>query len=453
MIAISLKQLADIIDAKLIADDNSVMIESVSIDTRKITNQTVFIALKGQNHDAHDFVPQAVEAGAVAVIVSHPLATTVPQLIVADTRLALGQFAAWVRAQVKTRIVALTGSSGKTSVKEMTASILSQCGKTLATAGNLNNDIGVPLTLLRLTPEYDYAVVELGANHIGEIAYTTQLVKPEAALINNLLAAHIEGFGSLAGVAKAKGEIFEGLQSGQIAIINEDNLALDAWAPLLIDKKVWRFGVDTQKTVDFYATGIKVSPLGTQFELHSPFGSISVSLPLLGRHNVSNALAAAALAMAVGANLSAVQAGLAVLTPVEGRLFPIVLSPTQLVLDDSYNANVGSMIAAADVLAMMPGYKIMVVGDMGELGNDAIAYHREVGEAIQPLAIDHVLSVGNLSQAISDASGKGEHFSEQTQLVERLKTLLQQHTHCTILVKGSRSAGMERVIAQINNKS
>lgn len=249
----------------------------------------------------------------------------------------------------------------------MTAAILSQCGNTLYTAGNLNNDIGVPMTLLRLTPEYDYAVIELGANHQGEIAWTVSLTRPEAALVNNLAAAHLEGFGSLAGVAKAKGEIFSGLPENGIAIMNADNNDWLNWQSVIGSRKVWRFSPNAANS-DFTATNIHVTSHGTEFTLQTPTGSVDVLLPLPGRHNIANALAAAALSMSVGATLDAIKAGLANLKAVPGRLFPIQLAENQLLLDDSYNANVGSMTAAVQVLAEMPGYRVLVVGDMAETG-------------------------------------------------------------------------------------
>ena len=378
MISVTLSQLTDILNGELQGAD--ITPDAVTTDTRKLTPGCLFVALKGERFDAHDFADQAKAGGAGALLVSRPLDIDLPQLIVKDTRLAFGELAAWVRQQVPARVVALTGSSGKTSVKEMTAAILSQCGNTLYTAGNLNNDIGVPMTLLRLTPEYDYAVIELGANHQGEIAWTVSLTRPEAALVNNLAAAHLEGFGSLAGVAKAKGEIFSGLPENGIAIMNADNNDWLNWQSVIGSRKVWRFSPNAANS-DFTATNIHVTSHGTEFTLQTPTGSVDVLLPLPGRHNIANALAAAALSMSVGATLDAIKAGLANLKAVPGRLFPIKLTENQLLLDDSYNANVGSMTAAVQVLAEMPGYRVLVVGDMAELGAESEACHVQVGEA------------------------------------------------------------------------
>ena len=416
MISVTLSQLTDILNGELQGAD--ITLDAVTTDTRKLTPGCLFVALKGERFDAHDFADQAKAGGAGALLVSRPLDIDLPQLIVKDTRLAFG---------------------------EMTAAILSQCGNTLYTAGNLNNDIGVPMTLLRLTPEYDFAVIELGANHQGEIAWTVSLTRPEAALVNNLAAAHLEGFGSLAGVAKAKGEIFSGLPENGIAIMNADNNDWLNWQSVIGSRKVWRFSPNAANS-DFTATNIHVTSHGTEFTLQTPTGSVDVLLPLPGRHNIANALAAAALSMSVGATLDAIKAGLANLKAVPGRLFPIQLAENQLLLDDSYNANVGSMTAAVQVLAEMPGYRVLVVGDMAELGAESEACHVQVGEAAKAAGIDRVLSVGKQSHAISTASGVGEHFADKTALITRLKSLIAEQQVITILVKGSRSAAMEEVV-------
>ncbi|WP_159565299.1 UDP-N-acetylmuramoyl-tripeptide--D-alanyl-D-alanine ligase [Budvicia diplopodorum] len=449
MIPITLTQLTAAVNGKLIAstaDITALQVTDVTTDTRKITAGCLFVALKGERFDAHDFAAEAVNLGASILLVSKHLPLDVSQIVVADTRIALGLIGAWVRQQVSARVVALTGSSGKTSVKEMTATILQQCGEVLYTAGNLNNDIGVPLTLLRLTRSHQFAVVELGANHVGEIAYTTELTQPETVLVNNLASAHLEGFGSLAGVAKAKGEIFQGLPAHGVAIVNADSNDLAGWQSVLADKQLWRFSAEHNPQLEFYASDVSVAQHVTRFTLHSPAGKMAVELPLPGKHNISNALAAAALAMSVGATLENVRVGLSQLKAVAGRLYPVQLSDNKLLLDDTYNANVGSMIAAAQVLASMPGYRVMAVGDMAELGSDAEDCHRQVGDAARQAGIDKVLSVGCLSEVISTASGNGEHFSHKAELIKRLSELLSEHAVITILIKGSRSAAMEQVV-------
>ncbi|PHM25982.1 UDP-N-acetylmuramoyl-tripeptide--D-alanyl-D-alanine ligase [Xenorhabdus ehlersii] len=451
MIPLTLQQLAQLTDGLLYRvteqQAETLQIHTVETDSRNIVHGGLFIALKGEKFDAHDFAADVAQQGAGALLVSHCLDIDCPQVVVKDTRLAMGKLAGWVRQQSKARIVALTGSSGKTSVKEMTAAILHQCGSTLYTAGNFNNDIGVPLTLFRLTDEHQFAVIELGANHIGEIAYTTEMTRPESALVNNLFSAHLEGFGSLAGVAKAKGEIFVGLVSTGTAIINLDSNDWDNWQHSISDQQtVWRFSASSATGADFYPTDILEQPLATHFCLHSPIGNVELTLPLPGKHNVANALAASALAISVGASLDDIRTGLSGLQAVAGRLFPIPLTEEKMILDDTYNANPGSMIAAANVLAQMSGYRVMVVGDMGELGEQAIECHREVGEAVASTNIDKVLSVGAFSAHISDASGRGQHFANKAELVAALLPLLEQHEMISILIKGSRSAAMEEVV-------
>ncbi len=420
MIPVSLKTLAEITGGTLHGSD--LTLNDVTTDTRKVTAGSLFVALVGERFDAHDFAEEAIDSGAQALLVSKHLPVSVPQVVVEDTRLAFGRLSAWVRQQSTARVVALTGSSGKTSVKEMTAAILRECGETLYTAGNLNNDYGVPMTLLRLTAEHQYAVIELGANHQGEIAYTTDLVKPESALVNNLAAAHLEGFGSLAN-----------------------------WQSTLQDKTVWRFSPQAA-ACDFSARDIRIAQDGTHFVMKTPRGEAEIVLPLPGRHNIANALAAAALALSVDAPLSAVQQGLKNLQSVPGRLFPVRLSAHQLLLDDSYNANVGSMTAAVQVLSEMPGYRVLVAGDMAELGDETEKCHREIGDAARDAGIDRVLSCGKFSHFISENSKAGEHFSDKTALTERLRQLLSEHSEITVLIKGSRSAAMEQVVQSLKEK-
>lgn len=445
MIPLTLTQLAKITSGRIEFVSNcEFVLESVSTDSRKIGENGLFIALKGERFDAHDFAEQVVEGGAKALLVDRQLAVNCPQVVVDDTRIAMGQLAAWVRQQVSARIVGLTGSSGKTSVKEMTASILAERGKTLYTAGNLNNDIGVPLTLFRLTPEYDFAVIEMGANHPNEIAYTTNIVKPETALVNNLFGAHLAGFGSPEGVAKAKGEIYQGIPEEGTAIVNLDSYS-EKWQ-FQPRQTVWYYSLTQQSKADFYPTDIQIKQLTTDFVLHTPVGCVDITLPLPGVHNIANVLAASALAISVGASLEDIKNGLANTKAVPGRLFPVRLAEHKVVLDDTYNANDGSMIAAIHVLEKMPGYRILVVGDMGELGDYAEECHQRVGVAAKQAGLDKVFSVGQLSKLISEFSECGEHFTVKSDLLTRLIPLAQQNDVVSILVKGSRSSAMEDVV-------
>ena len=450
MIPLVIKQIATIVNGTSYhLPDEELAIREICTDSRKITDQSLFIALVGEKFDGHLFAKQAIDDGAIAVIVNRKIDNDIPQIVVNDTYIALGQLAEFVRDQSTAKFVALTGSSGKTSVKEMTANILQQCGETLYTQGNFNNDIGVPLTLLRLKKQDQFAVVELGANHIGEIAYTTRLVKPNSALINNIALAHIEGFGSLEGVATAKGEIFEGLADNGIAIINLESCS-DKWLAMLKNKTVWTFSIHNS-AADFYASNIEIMDQ-TTFTLHTPIGDSEITLPLVGEHNISNAIASSALAISVGATLTQVKKGLAASKSVKGRLYPVRLNQTQLIWDDSYNANVGSMSAAIQVLATQPGYKVLVVGDMAELGNDANIYHQQIGELAKQQNIDCVVSVGQLSELISQLSGVGHHFIDKQCAVDYLLNLLRLHPTLTMLVKGSRSAKMEDLIVEIQTK-
>ena len=456
MIKVQLSHLQSVLNAELIGADTE--IAAVSTDTRAIDNNTLFIALIGERFDGHDFCQTACQNGAKALLVSKPLALDIPQLVVADTRIALGQLGQWLKTKMTVdhglKTLALTGSCGKTTVKEMAAAILATKGQVLATAGNFNNDIGVPLTLLRLTPADDYAVIELGANHLGEIAYTTALVKPDVALINNLAAAHLEGFGSLQGVAKAKGEIFEGLAPQGCAVINLDSNQLALWQPTLFEHQCYTFST-TSTAADYFATEIIITPQGLAcFTMHTPVGGVDIKLTLAGTHNVSNALAAAALTMALGATLADVQQGLATVTNVKGRLAITEPRLGLRLIDDTYNASVASVKAAIDVLHSFSGKRYFILGDMAELGDESDNLHREVGEYAQNKQFDGVMTFGRASAVVSELNN-GQHFSDKTALIRELKQQLhqqssQQHTsQVTVLAKGARSSQMEDVIVAL----
>lgn len=451
MISLSLETITQVANGRLCnitqSQANQLIIQSISTDSRNIEAYCLFIALAGERFDAHDFIADVKAKGAVAVLVNRQIDVDCPQIIVKDTHHAMGAIAAHVRSLSDAKIVALTGSSGKTSVKEMTASILRHCGETLYTHGNLNNDIGVPLTLFRLTPEHRFAVIELGANHIGEIAYTVDMVKPDSALVNNLFSAHIEGFGSLEGIAQAKGEIFAGLKAQGTAIFNCESNDITLWQHHLNERQTqWSFSLSSQGKADFYPTDIIVNQLTTDFILHTPEGSVDITLPLPGRHNIANALAASALALSVGATLESVKQGLSILKAVPGRLYPVELTTGKIVLDDTYNANDGSMIAGLQVLSQLPGYKIFVAGDMAELGKDSEKCHRDVGRFAHKAGIDSVLTVGHHSHFISEESQGGQHFAFKADLLTQLIPLLQQHDVVSVLVKGSRSSAMEDIV-------
>ncbi|GGF74490.1 UDP-N-acetylmuramoyl-tripeptide--D-alanyl-D-alanine ligase [Alteromonas lipolytica] len=451
MITTSLMWIAEQIEGRLTGEDCT--ISAISTDTRTLTEGALYLALKGTNFDGHGFIEAAEKAGAAAVIASQPVETALPVIYVEDTKLALGQLGAAVKREFNPKTIGITGSSGKTTVKEMCAAILSRRGNVLATAGNFNNEIGVPLTLLRLTPEHEYAVVEMGANHLGEIAYTTNLVKPDVATIVNAAAAHLEGFGSLLGVARAKSEIFKGLGDKGLAIVNQDSQFAEFWLGKLKHQPVQTFAPDSQNSQsDFYATDIIIDLNGcAEFVLHSLHGSTDIRLSIPGMHNVGNALVAAALTMAVGATSEDVKYGLQDMQAVGGRLKVIALTDQVRILDDTYNANVGSVKAAIDTLASFAGRRVLVLGDMGELGEKARYYHEQVGEYAKEKFIDCLYTVGVLSQSASTAFGEnGFHFSEQAALITALEQDLGlEQRDLTLLVKGSRSARMENVIAAL----
>ncbi len=447
MITLMLSQLVDVLDAQLIGDD--VAIDKVSTDTRTIESGSLFVALVGERFDAHDFADKAVEAGASALLVSKAIDANTPQLLVKDTKVALGLLGQFVHQVCQTPTVAITGSCGKTTVKEMVASIMTQKGQVLFTAGNFNNDIGVPLTLLRSTPEDDFAVIELGANHIGEIAYTTQLVKPDVALVNNVAAAHLEGFGSIDGVKQAKGEIYQGLKPGSVAVVNLDSNGGDYWQQVLADKQVKTFSVNSNQA-DFSAREIQLNEHGeASFVLVTQDNEFAVKLGIIGVHNVSNALAATVLALELGATTEMIQLGLANLAKVKGRVETVALSENIKLIDDSYNASVPAMKAAADLLNGFKGVRWLILGNMAELGDESLALHRQVGEHAAPFNFEHVLTYGADAKAISDVC-EGKHFDTHDSMIEFVKQQLTQHQEPqTLLVKGANSAGMSKIVAAL----
>ncbi|RUO30568.1 UDP-N-acetylmuramoyl-tripeptide--D-alanyl-D-alanine ligase [Aliidiomarina sedimenti] len=428
-------------------------ISRVTIDSRDVRRGDLFIAIKGPRFDGHDYAQQAIADGAVAIMTSQQLALDVPQVVVEDTRYALGRLAAAVKAEVDVKTVAMTGSSGKTTVREMCAAILRQRGNVLATQGNFNNDIGVPLTLLNLTHEHEFAVIELGANHRGEIGYTSALVRPDVALINNVQPAHVEGFGDIWGVARAKSEIVKGLAQDGVIYTNADSEFDQFWQREYANRVHKTFAVQNP-AADVKASDVELDEQGcAHFTLTCKNQQQAISVPLPGAHNVANALAAAGLCMELGSTLKDVASGIASLKPVPGRMNVYNLRPGLRVIDDTYNANVASAKAALDVLASFTGYRVMVLGDMGELGAHARGYHEEVGTYAIDSGIDSLFTLGGLSQSASQMFNGhgGQHFDNNDALVDALITIMKQKNDVTILVKGSRSARMERIVESIRD--
>ncbi len=446
MNVLRLSQVAERLEGVLIGDDIS--FSSVSTDTRTLASQALFVALKGPHFDGHDFIPQAISAGASGLLVSEERLEPVPQIRVDNTRLGLGRLAALWRDSFPVPLVGITGSNGKTTVKELVAAILRQRGGVLATHGNLNNDIGLPLTLLGLQDEA-YAVVEMGANHPGEIGYLTHIARPDVAVITNAGAAHLEGFGDLQGVARAKGEILGGLAPDGVAVLNADDDFFSHWSGLLGERRLLSFGsssrahvrgeldrAQTRWSEHGYRSAMQVSYRENAFE---------VELALAGRHNLMNALAAIAAALAVGCSIEQIQQGLASVEPVAGRLRSLQSASGLRLIDDTYNANPDSVAAAVAVLRQAPGDRWLVLGDLAELGEEAETLHAEIGRRVRAAGLPHLFTLGRLSRQAAKAFGEGAEAFER---IEDLVSALKERAVAgdTLLIKGSRSAGMERVV-------
>ncbi|WP_406227409.1 UDP-N-acetylmuramoyl-tripeptide--D-alanyl-D-alanine ligase [Pseudomonas siliginis] len=444
--ALTLSELTNALEARLIGADAS--FDGVSIDSRAIQPGQLFIALTGPRFDGHDYLNDVAGKGAVAALVEREVAdSALPQLLVKDTRQALGQLGALNRAAFTQPVAAVTGSSGKTTVKEMLASILRTRGPVLATRGNLNNDLGVPLTLIELAPEHTSAVIELGASRLGEIAYTVGLTKPHVAILNNAGTAHVGEFGGPEKIVEAKGEIIEGLAADGIAVLNLDDKAFGIWRTRAAGRQVLTFALSNSEA-NFHASDLATDARGCPaFNLHTPEGSERVQLNLLGTHNVANALAAAAAAHALGVSLFGIATGLGAVQPVKGRTVAQLAKNGMRVIDDTYNANPTSMCAAVDILASFSGRTVLVLGDIGELGDWAEQGHRDVGEYARG-KVSALYAVGpNMVHAVNAFGEQAQHFGTQAELIQALAA--EQDTNTTILIKGSRSAAMENIVAAL----
>lgn len=434
---------------KAVPYGTTITFNRVSTDTRTLQQGDLFVALNGALFDGETFLSQALDAGAVGAILSHKPSGDCSALVVSNTTDALGTLGLINREKFDGLLLAITGSAGKTTVKEMTASILRQQKTVLATQGNFNNEIGVPLTLLNIDDSHELAVIELGASSIGEIAYTAALVKPDVAIITNAADAHIEGFGSLNNIVQAKGEIIDALSIDGTVILNIDDLNSYKWIERADGRRCISFSLDQKSGANYYASNYVVNPDGThRFKLESPIGHVDVQLNYLGKHNVANALAAAAGAIALGASLVDVKLGLERAEPLDGRLITCNGYNDSVVIDDSYNANPESLRVAIDVLSKHNGTKILVLGDMSELGDEALNAHQESGRYAKNKGVDKLLTVGNLSVYAAKAFGvHASSYDNKNLLIEALQPLL--NANAIILVKGSRSSSMEDVIKAI----
>jgi UDP-N-acetylmuramoyl-tripeptide--D-alanyl-D-alanine ligase len=448
--ALRLSELLQPLNARLVGAD--VSFSAVSSDSRKVSAGQLFVALTGPNFDGHNFLAEVAAKGAVAALVEREvIGVDLPQLVVADVRIALGLLAALNRQAFQGPLAAVTGSSGKTTVKELLASILRTRGPVLATRGNLNNELGAPLTLLEIAPEHRAAVIELGANHVGEIAYTVALTQPQVAIITNAGSAHVGEFGGLDKIVLAKGEILQGLSASGTAILNLDDSAFATWQLRAQGRKVLSFAL-RNPAADFYAQDLRVDERGcAAFTLRCAAGNAAIQLNLLGQHNVANALAAAAAACALGVALADIVQGLQALAPVKGRAVAQVLASGVRLIDDSYNANPAAINAATDLLSSFAGRRILVLGDMGELGAWTEQAHQQVG-AYAVGKVDALYAVGpHMAHAVAAFGSAARHFADQASLIAALAT--EKGNNISILIKGSRSAAMEHVVAALAEAS
>ena len=438
----TLSELQEPLQGKLLGED--VGFNSVFTDSRRPVDGGLFVALVGERFDGNDYVADIADRGAAAALVSRPTGTALPQLCVRDTTIALGRLGALNRSEYKAPLVGITGSCGKTTAKNLIQAVLAQRGNTFATVGNLNNEIGVPLTLLQLNPDTEFAVVEMGAGKLGDIAVLCAMGRPTVSVLLNVMPAHLEGMGSLQGIAQTKGEIFDGLGSGDVAVMNADEPWVSSWRARAGEARIIDFSLRADAAVR--ATRIDSHGVsGTYFEAQTPDGPMHVMLPLPGVHNVANALAAAAVGLACGLSLVEITAGLESVAPVAGRLAISCGALGAQLIDDCYNANPGSTRAAIDTLAASAGKRTLVMGAMRELGSDSDAMHRELGVYAREAGLDQFWGVGEeLREAVAAFGENGRWFVDTDAAV--LAAQAEFAAGDTVLIKGSRGARMERVL-------
>lgn len=446
---IMLSQISSVVNGQLINGQDAAF-KNVSINTRADCEQRLFVALKGENFDAHDFISQAEQAGSSALMVERDVDANLPTILVENTHKALSELSAWWRQQFVIPVIGVTGSVGKTSVKEMLGSIFAQLGQGVVTQGNLNNEIGVPLTLMRLDAQAQYAVIEMGMNHAGEISRITAAARPTIALINNAAAAHLEGLGSIEAVAKAKGEIFEGLPDDGVAVVNNDDVFAPFWKELTAKHRIVSFALEAD--ADVTAT-YRVESDVQLISVVAGNEVFDVQLNAIGEHNVRNAIAAIATAIAANVPIEKIKAGLAAYRPISGRLNLHYVGNAQLV-DDTYNANPLSMLAAIKTLVQYPN-NTLIVGDMGELGDAVEDEHRKLGEAAAQYGVERLFACGQYADLVVSAFNAAESTgNHQARAFEQQSDLIEDALECvhsgTILVKGSRFMQMERVVTALH---
>lgn len=447
MRAWALSELEAPLGAQLLGVDATVV--GVSTDSRSIAVGELFVALQGEHFDGHKYLEHVKQAGAAGALVSVNSTPALPLLKVEDTQRALGLLGAYNREEFSGKVVAITGSGGKTTAKNLVAAVLAKKGHTLATEGNFNNEIGVPLTLLKLAPEHQFAVVEMGAARAGDIEWLVTLGRPSVAVLLNAMPAHLESFGSVEKVAQAKAEIFDQLKVGDTAIFNADQVFAPQWRERAGKAVILDFGI-SQESAAVRAVNIQTRGFsGVSFTAVTPKGEIAVDLQLPGAHNVSNALAAIAVGLACEVPLSDIETGLASVSAVSGRLALVETSSGATLVDDCYNAQPGSVKAAIDLLANSKGRRTLVLGAMKELGPNSELLHIEVAEYARASGIEQMWGVGTeLQSAIQAFGGGGRYFSSRERAIGHVSDAFDKED--TVLVKGSRSAGMELVLAAIS---
>lgn len=453
MKTVPLSLLAHWAEGELQGED--IVVDAMTQDTRSLQPGSLYVALRGERFDGHDFAYDAAMRGAAALLVEHAVEVELPQVIVADSQLALARIAANMQRDRPGKVIAITGSNGKTSVKTLVQSILARAGNAYANPGNRNNEIGLPLAVIDAPDEADFAIYEMGAGKPGDIAYLTGIVAPDVALVNNVAPAHLERMGSLMGVAGTKGAIYEALGPAGVAVINADDAFGAYFAERATGKRLLRFGLEASAEVT--AREIRGTAEGSQFVLVAPAGRVQVALPLPGRHNVLNALAAATVALACEVSLEVIAEGIAAVQPVPGRQIARTLASGVVLVDDSYNANPASLDAAIDTLAACGARAWLVLGDMRELGDLGEELHADAGRRAKTAGIARLYALGPLSAAAAAAFGEGARsFQTHAELAEALRADMKSFMQAEaaqqglrVLVKGSRGSAMDRIVTAL----
>lgn len=447
MIPLYLKDISCILNVPYVGKNCKV--HTISIDSRTIkkNQKCIFVAIRGKEINSEIFVHKAIKNGAIAILNTRLLPIDIPQITVYNTIAALRKIAKWLRNKINVKIVAITGSCGKTSVKEMVFEILNICGKTLATKKNFNNTLGVLLTLLELKQEHRFAVIEVGGSKFNEIQRSSRLIRPNLILINNIVESHLLGFRSLYGVSQAKGEIFAGMLDDSMILLNSDSHNWLLWKNAIKNQSVFWFGLKKCQKNFFHLINIIQKNLTTKIRLSTPTGILNIKINTIGNHNISNAIAASTLSYLLGVNLCTIKFGLKNFFALSGRLFPIFLNKNQILFDDSYNANIGSMIAAISVLRKMPGYRVIIIGDMLDLGiNNEIFLHKKLGTILLQSNIHRVFSIGYISQYTSYISKKGKHYCNLELLLQDIMQILDKYPIVTMLAKGSHNTQIYKIV-------